>query len=413
MQHRVVVTGLGLITPLGIGWQNFWAACVRGESGVGPITLFDASAMTTRIAAEVKGFVPDDYLPKKELRKMDRFVHLGAAAARLAIEDGKLDLTPENAEETGVIIGAGIGGMSTIEAQHTVLMQRGPEKVSPFFVPMLIANMASGTVGILNGIKGPNLSVITACATGAHCLGQAMDMIRSGRARWMLAGGTEAVITPLSVAGFSSMHALSTRNDDPLRASRPFDRDRDGFVMGEGAAVLLLESEETARERGATIYGELAGYGLSADAYHITTPDPTGSGAVRAMRMALRDAGLSAEDVDYVNAHATSTPVGDKTESAAVQSLFGDRAPQVPVSSTKSMTGHMLGAAGAIETAICILATRDDVIPPTINLDNPDPECRLDYVPHQARNARVRVALNNSYGFGGQNAVLVARKYER
>jgi len=301
--------------------------------------------------------------------------------------------------------------MNTLEQQHRILMERGPEKVSPFFIPMMIANMASGTVSIMFGLQGPNMTIVTACATGAHCVGEAMQMIRDGKAKMMLAGGSEAVITPISVAGFAAMHALSTRNAEPQRASRPFDRDRDGFVMGEGAAVLLLEDLDSALQRGATIYGEVAGFGMSADAHHITNPQPEGKGAVRAMRMALEDADATPDDVDYVNAHATSTPIGDRTETFAIRQVLGDRAEKIGVSSTKSMIGHMLGAAGAIETIACLLATRDDVMPPTINYENPDPTCTLDYVPNKARSAKVDVALNNSYGFGGQNAVLAVRKY--
>ncbi|MBM3463807.1 MAG: beta-ketoacyl-ACP synthase II [Armatimonadetes bacterium] len=407
---RVVVTGLGVLSPLGNGWQTFWKNCVEGVSGIGPVTQFDISRYGCKIGGEVRGFVPEEFLPKKEVRKMDRFLQLGAAAAKMALEDGKLEVTPENANDIGVIIGSGIGGMQTLEAQHKVLLERGPEKVSPFFIPMLIANMASGTVSILHGMKGPNMTIVTACATGAHCIGESVNIIRDGKAKMMVAGGTEGVITPMAFAGFGAMHALSTRNDAPEQASRPFDRDRDGFVMSEGAAILLLEELEHARARGATIYGEIAGYGMSADAYHITSPEPGGAGAVKAMRNAMKDAGVSPEQIDYINAHATSTPVGDRTETQAIKNALGDHAAKVVVSSTKSMTGHMLGAAGAIETIACLLATRDSVVPPTINLDNPDEGCDLDYVPKKARETRVDIALNNSYGFGGQNAVLLIRK---
>lgn len=410
-KRRVVVTGIGTLTPLGIGWQAFWEGCRAGRSGIGPITHFDTARFDCKIAGEVKDFNPETYINKKDVRKMDRFLHFAAAAAKIALEDSRLEVTPENARDIGVIIGSGIGGMNTLEQQHKVLMERGPDKVSPFFIPMMIANMASGTVSIMFGLQGPNMTIVTACATGAHCIGEAMQMIRDGKAKMMLAGGAEAVITPISVAGFASMHALSTRNDEPQRASRPFDRDRDGFVMGEGAAVLLLEDLESAKQRGATIYGEVAGFGMSADAHHITNPQPEGNGAVRAMQMALEDADLTPSDVDYVNAHATSTPIGDRTETHAIRRVLGDRADKIGVSSTKSMIGHMLGAAGAIETVACLLATRDDLMPPTINYENADPTCDLDYVPNVARTAKVEVALNNSYGFGGQNAVLAIRKY--
>jgi 3-oxoacyl-[acyl-carrier-protein] synthase II len=412
-RRRVVVTGIGALTPLGIGWATFWEGCRAGRSGIDHITHFDTTGFNCKIAGEVAGFSPEAYLPKKEVRKMDRFLQFACAASKMALEDAKLEITDENATDIGVVIGSGIGGMSTLEQQHRVLIERGPDKVSPFFIPMMIANMASGTVSILHGLKGPNFTIVTACATGAHCIGESLQLIRDGKAKMMLAGGAEAVITPMSVAGFASMHALSTRNDDPSHASRPFDRDRDGFVMGEGAAVLVLEELEHAIERGATIYGEIAGFGMSADAYHITSPPPGGDGAQRAMRNALNDAGLAPDDVDYVNAHATSTPIGDRTETQAIRAVFGERAEKIGVSSTKSMIGHMLGAAGAIETVVCLLACRDDVMPPTINYENPDPACNLDYIPNQSREGKVSVALNNSNGFGGHNAVLAVRKYVR
>lgn len=411
MGRRVVVTGIGVITPLGIGWQSFWQGCKEGRSGIGPITQFDASRFACKIAGEVKGFNAEDYMPKRDVRKMDRFLHFAIAASKLALEDAKLEVTPENADRIGVIVGSGIGGMYTLEAQHKTLLERGPDKVSPFFIPMLIANMASGHVSIMFGLRGPNLTVVTACATGAHCIGEATEMIRRGKATMMLAGGTEAVVTPMAIAGFAAMGALSTRNDDPQHASRPFERDRDGFVMGEGSAVFLLEDLESALARKATIYAEIAGYGMSADAHHITNPHPEGEGAVRAMRAALADAGATEDDIDYINAHATSTPTGDRCETQAIKRLLGARADKVAISSTKSMIGHMLGAAGAIETAVCVLSTRDDIVAPTINYVNPDPLCDLDYVPNHAREARVDLAINNSYGFGGQNAVVAVRKY--
>ena len=411
MGRRVVVTGIGVITPLGIGWQSFWQGCKEGRSGIGPITQFDATRFACKIAGEVKDFNAEDYMPKRDVRKMDRFLHFAIAASKLALEDAKLEVTPENADRIGVIVGSGIGGMYTLEAQHKTLLERGPDKVSPFFIPMLIANMASGHVSIMFGLRGPNLTVVTACATGAHCIGEATEMIRRGKATMMLAGGTEAVVTPMAIAGFAAMGALSTRNDDPQHASRPFERDRDGFVMGEGSAVFLLEDLESALARKATIYAEIAGYGMSADAHHITNPHPEGEGAVRAMRAALADAGATEDDIDYINAHATSTPTGDRCETQAIKRLLGARADKVAISSTKSMIGHMLGAAGAIETAVCVLSTRDDIVAPTINYVNPDPLCDLDYVPNHAREARVDLAINNSYGFGGQNAVVAVRKY--
>jgi 3-oxoacyl-[acyl-carrier-protein] synthase II len=411
MSKRVVVTGLGVLSPVGNDWKTFWQNITDGKSGIGPITQFDPSAYPCKIGGEVRNFNPEDFLSKKEIRKMDRFVHFAAAATKMAIDDGKLVITPENAGDIGVVIGSGIGGMQTLEAQHKVLVERGPDKVSPFFVPMMIANMASGTISILHGLRGPNLTIVTACATGAHCVGEAAHLIREGKAKMMLAGGTEAVITPLAIAGFCAMHALATRNDEPDKASRPFDKDRTGFVMGEGAAVLLLEELGSALERKATIYGEIVGFGMSADAYHITNPEPEGKGAVAAMQMALREAGIAPERIDYINAHATSTPVGDKTETQAIKNAFGAHARKVAISSTKSMVGHLLGAAGAIETIICVLASKYDVAPPTINLTTPDPECDLDYVPNKAREMPIEYALNNSYGFGGQNAVLAVKKY--
>ncbi|MBI3925016.1 MAG: beta-ketoacyl-ACP synthase II [Armatimonadetes bacterium] len=412
-RRRVVVTGLGTITALGLGWEIFWRSLLEGRSGVGMISFFDAAEFTTRIAAEVKQFNPEDFIPKKDARRMDRTIQFSVAAARMALEDSGLQVTPENAERIGASIGSGIGGMITWEEQHRVLIERGARKVSPFFIPMMIPNMPSGQVSIQFGIKGPNYSVVSACATGGNCIASAMDVIRSGKADVMLAGGTEAAITPLAFAGFCSLRALSTRNDEPERASRPFDRDRDGFVMGEGAGVLVLEEREHALARGARIHAELAGYGATADAYHITNPDPEGEGAARAMKQALEEAGLGPEEVDYVNAHGTSTPVGDPCETRAIKRLFGDHAYKLAVSSTKSMTGHTLGAAGALETIVCALAVKDDILPPTINYENPDPECDLDWVPNVSRKTPVKVALNNTFGFGGQNAVLCVLKHDR
>lgn len=408
----VVVTGLGVVSPLGVGWEPFWRSLLEGRSGVGPITQFDASGYPARIAAEIRDFDPAESIGRKEARRMDRCTQLGVVAAGLALRDAGLVVGPENAHRIGACVGSGIGGMHTFEAQHSALIEKGPDRISPFFIPMMIPNMPSGQVGIQFGLKGPNFSVVTACATGANCLAGAVDMIRLGRADAMLAGGTEAAITPMAVGGFCSMRAVSTRNDEPQRASRPFDRDRDGFVIGEGAAILVLESLESALARGARIYAVLAGYGTSADAYHITNPEPEGEGAARAMHAALADAGLAPEDIDYVNAHGTSTPAGDPCETAALKRVFGDHARRLAVSSTKSMMGHTLGAAGALESAVCVLATREDAVPPTLNYENPDPRCDLDYVPQVARAMPVRAALNNSFGFGGQNAVLVFRKYE-
>ncbi len=408
----VVVTGLGVVSPVGLGWEVFWRSLLEGRNAVGPITHFDATGYSTRFAAEVRDFDPSDFVGRKEARRMDRCIQFGVAAASMALADSGLEVTPGNAERIGVSLGSGIGGMQTFEDQHTALTTSGPSRISPFFIPMMIPNMPAGQVGIQFGLKGPNFSTVSACATGAHCIAAALDMIRLGRADVVLAGGTEAAITPLAVGGFCAMKAMSTRNDDPLRASRPFDRDRDGFVIGEGAGVLVLERLESALARGARIYAEVAGYGSSADAFHITQPEPSGDGASRAMVAALQDAGLQPDEVDYVNAHGTSTPVGDPCEIAALHRVFGEHARHLAVSSTKSMMGHTLGAAGALESIVCVLSTRDGVVPPTINYENPDPACDLDCVPNVARATQVRAALNNSFGFGGQNAVVVVRRHE-
>jgi 3-oxoacyl-[acyl-carrier-protein] synthase II len=409
-EQTVVVTGLGVISPVGTGWEEFWQSLLAGRSGVRPISRFDPDGLATRIAAEVPEFDPTQYMSRKDARRMDRHCQFAVAAAGLALADSGLQVTPENAHRIGACIGTGIGGIITFEEQHRTLMERGPDKISPFFIPMLIPNMASGLVSIHYGLKGPSFGVVSACATGANSIAGAMDLIRSGRADVVLAGGTEAGITPLGVGGFCAMRALSTRNDDPQAASRPFDARRDGFVMGEGAGILVLESLAHARARGARIYAELAGYGTSADAYHITNPDPQGRGAVQAMEMALAEAGVDRDEIDYVNAHGTSTPVGDPCETAALKTVFGERAYKLAVSSTKSMMGHTLGAAGALETIVCVLAVRHDLVPPTINYEYPDPLCDLDYVPNVARQTQVRCALNNSFGFGGQNAVIAVRK---
>ncbi len=411
MERRVVITGLGVVSPLGIGHQPFWSALMAGTSGVGPITRFDASEFDTRIAAEVRDFDPTAYMDRKEARRNDRFVQFAYVASRLALEDAGYAITPANAARTGVLIGSGIGGATTWEDQHRQLMERGPDRVSPFFVPMIITNMASGVTSILVGAKGPSSCVVTACATGGNAIGDAVRMIARGEVDAMLAGGSEAAITALSVAGFCSMKAMSTRNDDPQRASRPFDATRDGFVMGEGAGVVLLESLQSAEARGAPIQGELIGYGVTSDAYHITQPDPEGDGAYRSMAAALADAAIAPDEIDYINAHGTSTPYNDRLETQAIKRLFGNHSRRLPVSSTKSMTGHLLGAAGGVELIACALALRHQTIPPTINYTVPDPECDLDYVPNTARPARLRTCMSNAFGFGGHNAILILRAH--
>ena len=410
-KRRVVVTGVGMITPLGIGVEQSWNGLLAGRSGIGKITQFDAANFPTRIAGEVAGFNPEDYIEPKEIKKMDRFIHFALAAAQMAMNDSGLKITDENAERAGVIVGSGIGGLRSIEHYHSVLLEKGPRRITPFFIPMLVVNLASGQISIRFGAKGPNSAVVTACATGSHAIGDAFKIIQRGDADAMIAGGTEAVITPLGIGGFNAMKALSTRNDEPEKASRPFDMDRDGFIMGEGAGIMILESLETALERGAGIYAEIAGYGMAADAYHITAPSPNGEGAARCMKMALKDAGVDPSVVNYINAHGTSTKAGDEIETYAIKTVFGEYAYKIPVSSTKSMTGHLLGAAGGVESVISILSIKDDIIPPTINLDTPDPECDLDYVPKQARRTTVNYALSNSFGFGGTNACLLFRKF--
>lgn len=411
-KQRVVVTGLGMITPLGIGVDASWKNLVAGRPGIRKITQFDASTFPTQIAGEVEGFVPEDYIDLKEIKKMDRFIHFALAAAEMAITDAGLKVTDQNAEKIGVIVGSGIGGLHAIEHYHSIFLEKGPRKISPFFIPMLIVNLAAGQISIKFGAKGPNSCVATACATGSHAIGDAYKIIQRGDAEVMIAGGTEAVITTLGIGGFNAMKALSTRNDEPGKASRPFDADRDGFVMGEGAGILILERLESAVDRGAKVYAELVGYGMSADAYHITSPAPGGEGAVRCMNMALRDGGVDPTEVDYVNAHGTSTKYGDEIETSALKTVFGGHAYKMAVSSTKSMTGHLLGAAGGVEAAVTILSIGNDVVPPTINLDNPDPECDLDYVPHKSREMTVNCALTNSFGFGGTNACLLFKKFK-
>lgn len=406
-RRRVAVTGIGVVSPLGLTAPETWSALLEGRSGVGPITRFDATQYTCRIAAEVKGFDPERCLEKKEVKKYDTFIHYAVAAAKEAMADSGVRVTEENAERVGVVIGSGIGGLPLIEATHKTLLEKGPRRISPFFIPGLIANMSSGLVSILTGAKGPNLATVTACATSSHSIGDATNIIRRGDADVMIAGGTESVVAPLAIGGFAAMRALSTRNDEPERASRPWDRDRDGFVLGEGAGVLVLEEMGLARARGAAIYAEVAGYGMSGDAFHISAPSDDGDGPYRVMRNALADAGLSPDAIGYVNAHGTSTPHGDRIETIALKRAFGDHAYRLAVSSTKSMTGHLLGAAGGLEAAILALALRDGVIPPTINLEAPDADCDLDYVPKTARRVRFRAALSNSFGFGGTNACLV------
>jgi beta-ketoacyl-acyl-carrier-protein synthase II len=409
--RRVVVTGLGCVSPLGLTAEESWQAALAGRSGIAPLTLFDASELPVRIGGEVKGFDPLRYADRKEARRMDRFSQFAVAAAQEAVEDAGLEATEENRNRIGVMIGSGIGGIETLEREILTGGEKGFDRLSPFLIPMMICDMASGHVSIRFGFGGPNSCVVTACATGTNAIGDAAAIIRRGEADVMLAGGAEAAITRTGVGGFAACRALSTWDGDPTKASRPFDAQRDGFVIAEGGAVLVLEELEFARGRGARILAEIAGYGMSADAYHITQPAPDGVGAVRAMQAALQDAGLTPEQVDYINAHGTSTPPNDRNETIAVKTVLGERAYQVPMSSTKSMTGHLLGAAGALEAMFCVQSIRDRVVPPTINLENPDPECDLDYVPHVKREHRVEVAVSNSFGFGGHNATLVLKRF--
>jgi 3-oxoacyl-[acyl-carrier-protein] synthase II len=411
-RRRVVLTGVGLVSPLGVGTAENWQALTEGRSGIGPITRFDASAYPSRVAGEVKGFDPRDYVDKKEVKKMDLFIHYALAATQFAMEDSGLVIDDSNRDRVGVVIGSGIGGLPLIESMHQTLLERGPDRVSPFFIPGLIVNMAAGQVSIRYGARGPNTAPATACTTGLHAVGDAFRLIEHGDADAMIAGGAEAVITPLSIAGFCAMRALSTAyNDQPEKASRPWDRDRDGFVMGDGSGIIVMEELESARRRGASIYAEVVGYGMSADAYHISAPSPDGSGAVRVMQAALRDAELPPESVDYINAHGTSTQLGDLSEVKAIKTIFGDHAYKLAVSSTKSATGHLLGAAGGLESGILALAIRHQVLPPTINLDNPGEGCDLDFVPHKARPTRLEVGITNSFGFGGTNGAVVMKRW--
>ena len=408
--RRVVVTGVGVVSALGTGTEKNWSALMAGKSGIDRITRFDASDLPSQIAGEVKDFNPEDFIDKKEVKKMDSFIHYALAAADMAMKDSGLQVTEENAERVGVVVGAGLGGLPAIEKYHEVLMNGGYKKVTPFFIPMLIINLAPGHISIRFGAKGPNLSTVTACATGTHSIGDAYHIIKRGDADAMIAGGAESTITPLGIAGFNVMKALSTRNDDPTRASRPFDKGRDGFIMAEGAGIVVLEEYESAKKRGAKIYAEVVGYGATGDAHHITAPGPDGEGAARCMKMALRHAGMNPEDVDYINAHGTSTHFNDLYETMAIKSVFGEHARKLMVSSTKSMTGHTLGAAGGIEAVYSLLTMERSAVPPTINYEEPDPECDLDYVPNQARQAEVRVAMSNSLGFGGTNGTLIFKK---
>ena len=411
MKRRVVVTGLGLVTPLGVGKDSVWTKILAGTSGIAPITRFDVSRHETKIAGEVKDFKPEEWVPHKEVKKMDLFIQYSLAATKIAMDDSGLVMENEERDRVGVIVGTGLGGLPTIEKYHQVLMERGPDRITPFFIPMLIANLAPGQIAIQHGIKGPNLSIVTACATGGHCIGEASRIIQYGDADVCVAGGTEANLTPLTVGGFNAMKALSRRNEEPEKASRPFERDRDGFVVAEGAGIVIVEELEHALARGARIYAEISGYGYNGDAYHITAPAPEGEGFIRCMHMALKDAGISPHEVDYINAHGTSTDLNDAMETLAIKKVFGDKA--IPVSSTKSMTGHLLGAAGAIEAAFSILSIRDQICPPTINYENPDPACDLDYVPNVARKHDISVVMSNSFGFGGTNAVLIFRRFEQ
>ena len=412
MKKRVVITGTGVITPLGIGTSDFWNAIKEGKCGIDVVTRYDFSNYATCIGGEIKDFDPSLYMDKKEAKRMDRFSQFAVAATKLAIEDSKLDLDAIDKERMGVILGSGIGGIETLEEQHSVLVNKGPDRVSPFFIPTMIANMAAGQVSIFTGAKGINETIVTACASGTNAVGDAFKCIQRGDADIIISGGTEAPLTPVAFAGFSSMKAMSRRNHDPKTASRPFDAERDGFIMSEGAGILILEEYEHAIKRGANIIAEVVGYAATADAYHITAPAPEGEGGARAMALAIKDAGISSADVDYINAHGTSTPMNDKLETQAIKTVFGDSARKVAISSTKSMTGHLLGAAGAVEAIVCAYSLKEGFIPATINYTNPDPECDLDYVPNQGRKKDIKYAISNSFGFGGHNATIALKKFE-
>jgi 3-oxoacyl-[acyl-carrier-protein] synthase II len=410
--RRVVVTGVGLLSCTGVGTEECWTAIQDGRSGIGPITAFDAAEFSCRIAGQVNGFDPLQFIEKKEVRKMGRFIHFAIAASEFATRSAGLTVVPEIAERVGVYIGSGIGGFEVIEREHKILLERGPSRMSPFFIPASIVNLASGQVSIRTGAKGPNSATATACTTSAHAIGDSFKIIERNDADVMICGGAEACVTPMGIGGFAAMRALSTRNDDPLRASRPFDKERDGFVVGEGSGILILEELEFARRRGAPILAEISGYGMSADAYHLTAPSEDADGAFRVMRNSLQDAGIAPDEVDYINAHGTSTEVGDRVETLAIKRCFGEHAYKLAVSSTKSMTGHLLGGAGGLEAGIVVLAIRDQIAPPTINQEVPDPDCDLDYVANQARPMRIRCALSNSFGFGGTNGSLVFKQFE-
>ena len=411
IKQRVVVTGMGVVSPLGTDIKTFWSNLTQGTSGAGPITRFDPAGFNTRIAAEVKNFNPADFIDKKELRRMDRFTYFALAAAKMALGDAGLDLTKVDRDRVGVVLGSGIGGLETLEEQHNVLLNRGPDRISPFFIPMIISNMGAGQIAITYGLRGNNITMVSACASSNHALGESFRLLQRKEVDVVISGGSEAPITPLGVAGFIAMKALTTRNDTPEKASRPFDLKRDGFLIGEGAAILILETLEHALKREAKIYAEIIGYGTSCDAYHITAPNPSGIGAALALERAIQDAGIEPEMVDYINAHGTSTPLGDKAEAVAIKKVFGEKTQNLPVSSTKSMTGHLLGGSGGLEAVACILTICHGIIPPTINYEYPDPECDLDIVPNQARIAPVKIALNNSLGFGGHNVILVFKEF--
>jgi 3-oxoacyl-[acyl-carrier-protein] synthase II len=412
MVRRVVVTGLGMVTPLGTGVEKSWEAACSGTSGIAPITKFDATGFSSQIAGEVKDFRSQDFMDKQEIRRFDIFIHYAIASARMAMEDARLKIDANNCYRVGAVTGTGLGGLATLEYYHSVLLEKGPKRISPFFIPGIIANMVPGQIAIEFGTKGPNLSIETACAASAHAVGESFRMIRDGISDAMITGGAEAVITPLALGGFCSMRALSTRNDAPEKASRPFDLDRDGFIMGEGSGILILEELEAALERGAKIYAEVVGYGLTGDAYHVSAPDPDGEGAIQCMRMALDFAGLQPEEIDYINAHGTSTKLNDLSENKAIKAVFGEHAYKLCISSTKSVTGHLLGGAGGVEAIFTALTLKNGIIPPTMNYETPDPECDLDYVPNVARKADVKLAMSNSFGFGGTNASLIFKAYE-
>lgn len=413
MQRRVVITGAGLVTPVGIGIEENWNNIITGKSGIGEITRFDTSDFAVKIAGEVKNFKPENFVDKKDCRRFDQFIIFSLAAAEIAVQNSGLDINKIDSERAGTIIGSGIGGFKTIEDTHEIFRTKGPKRISPFFIPSAIINMASGMTSIKYGLKGPNTSVVTACATGAHAIGDAYQIIKRSDADIMFAGGSESAITPLAVGGFTNMKALSRRNDDPTAASRPFDKDRDGFVMGEGSGIVILEELEHAQNRGANILAEIVGYGLTSDAFHITAPDESGDGAKRCILMAVKNAGISPEDIDYINAHGTSTPYNDTIETRAIKKAFGEHAKKLYISSTKSMTGHLLGAAGSVEAVYSALALKNGILPPTANLDNPDEDCDLEYIPKKAIKKDIKYALSNSLGFGGTNAALIFKKYEQ